>query len=321
MICLAALHYSSRILKANGTYESVKNVKVNDYVMNMNGKPVKIKKIYREKEQTRVLTTIKSEQWYARSKFSDDQLIMTLDEKDDLTWGTISTNKRCLLPKSYLWKLSNNFSPIEYKDSVLEPSFKLGFFLGCFLRTGVMKKLEMEKKTDNTSIPDVSFYCMHYQNEVMTEIKDIASNILQSKVVHTEREMIHDIDIYDDDLYNLLEEFGFATTRYLPPAYYCTNIDFIKGLNRGIVLSGHHGEPIMNNMPMVYEAFFWTFMSLEKPPRGLNTVLYDKNLYVSSYNIENKSKIDEADMYDILVDCPTNTMIVDNLITFCKPPV
>lgn len=308
MIC-CAMFQTGKVLKANGTYDKINNIKAGDYVMNMYGKPVKVRKVVERKTSNRqTLLEIKHDNWYKPTCCLEFQNILAWDHinktpfwvQADFLNNDDSTN--LVIPADMQWTLRDSF---DGKDCAsLSPSYELGFIFGVYLRLGYL-----------TNKCDVNFHCETCSKDIIKMIEVACDKLFKAKVMYGSTTFISDIKCNDEMLYDIFQEFSNGISKYLPEKYMCSDKEYLQGLNHGIVFSGVQGCPSLKSNPRVYEILYWTSLTLKKPInygqlmrkfRGVELLTGKGRVYSIKRGFYN--------MYTLDVECDTGSFIVDNIV-------
>ncbi len=292
---------NSRVLKANGRFTNIKNIKIGDEVINMYGKPIKITGIRsRKSTQNDVLTSIKTKAWYNSLICFGTQRILTWNNMiNDYEWkqaNEFQDSELSLLPKKVFWTFDD-----KDKDDL---SFDNGFLYGIYLKSGFIKDKQ------------VCFICENNAHDIKSLICTIGEQIFQNKPHIKIHDFVSEISFKPTDIFlNIFKSFGYGDTKHLPFKYYCNNNEFAQGVYHGLSCSSGSLETTKNIW--THETLYWSAMTIGRPLCFGQLHLNNKPFITSNaslYAIHKKLDLG----YVLEVDCPSNSVIIDNLIVRCN---
>ena len=285
----------TKVLMADGTYRNINKVKTDEYVINKNGKPVKVLNVIDQgkKEVLKITTnnwhkdifvTKNHEYWIgdlSSSSYSSvqnsgiakllDKQAKTKPKSSKYKWLNINDvdNKKMftLMPKNIEWLLQEEFSIDFDTENTLETKhvksgYKLGYIFGTYLGN------------DNSKL--VSGAC-HWlfglrENDIANRVKDYIKELIDYNCnISVEDNKVLSVNCYNKCLSNLLYDFGANIEKKLPTKYYCKNKEYIKGIFDGLIDSGGHIEvnksgslnkSLDNTSEYIIELFNWCCINL-----------------------------------------------------------
>jgi len=299
-----------------------------------------------------------------------DKKTNTVPRNSKYKWkqiGEIENEKMfTLMPNKFEWTLSNNFivDLAEYNkrgivtDSSIETcgnlgktkfkryitsNYKLGYIFGTYLGDGNAKIDE-----DNSSGSCEWSFGLN-ENDIAERVKEYIKELLDYECVISvkDKKNVLIVRCYNKCLTYLLDEFGKRTNKKLPNKYYCTNIEYIKGLYDGLVdsdgcieynKSGSITKSFANTSEYLIELFNWCCMNLSisfcsmKMKKSIgnlkganvdnlqqlyNIKIHTLNRYTKDYvysKVLSTELYNIQDTWDIEVDCDTHSFIANNSI-------
>lgn len=299
-----------------------------------------------------------------------DRKTNTIPRNSKYKWkqiGEIENEKMfMLMPNKFQWTLSENFTIdlAEYNkrgiitDDTIETcgnlgrtkfkryitsNYKLGYVFGTYLGDGNTKINE-----DNHSGSCEWSFNLH-ENDIANKVKDYIKELLDYEcIISVKDEKILSVKCYNKCFTYLLNEFEKKTNKQLPNKYYCTNMEYIKGLYDGLIDSDGHIEynksgsvtkSFANTSEYLIELFNWCCMNLnisfcsmknkktignlkninpENLQQVYNVKIHTLNRYTNDYVY---SKVLSTELFrgiqetwDIEVDCNTHSFIANNSI-------
>jgi len=316
----------TKVLMANGTYKNINKIEIGEYVINKYGKPVKVLNIInRGKKQVMKINT---NNWHKDIFVTPDHkywisdlsitskttklLDIQTNTVPNYKWKQISEidNQKMftLMPNKIEWLLSKNFTIDlnEYnKTGTITSNYKLGYIFGTYLGDGNTKIDE-----DNYSGSCMWLFDLN-KHDIANKVKDYIQELLDYEcIVSVKSDNVLSVNCYNKCFTYLLNEFGKNINKQLPNKYYCTNIEYIKGLYDGLIDSDGHNKTGSNEY--LIELFNWCCMNLNisfcsmKSPEYSKDYVYNKVLSKELYDIQ--------ETWDIEVDCDTHSFIANNSI-------
>lgn len=236
MKCLA-FFANGKVLKANGSYQCINKISKGDHVINMYGKPVRVRRVIAS--ESKDIVHFKSDLWYDKSSLKctgDQQFLM-------------SNERSVFLPNKIDWMLPHGF----HIDSIYQ-SQQLGFIFGAFLRVGYVRN---DKR--------VCFHCDTSQVCIVNKIKTIVNKLFDEQPTNNSSQHWHTLVYNNEYLYKLFLEFSCEPNKCLPEKYYCTDKEFALGLLTGLICTGTQGQPPILPNEKVFEGLYWSALSSNTP--------------------------------------------------------
>jgi IMP dehydrogenase/GMP reductase len=269
----------TRVLMSNGFYKNIEDINPGDFVINKNGKAIKvlnafstgIKKVSKLKNNsfyTDTYVTPNHQFWVGDlssvSKASVaskgyakilDKQSKTKPKTSKYKWKAISDaqNDILLLPKNIKFNLPDTFEIILDKrdcgnwrtgathsnDSKITPSYDSGYLFGTFL--GDERSLSTEHK--GSHIGNVRWYFGKEELDVANKLSLCIKNIFDKDTAITYKKNIIDVAFYYKPLGDFLDSFGKHTGKHLPENLLVNNKKYLQGLYDGLMDSdGHYSK-------------------------------------------------------------------------------
>jgi hypothetical protein len=313
MKCIAQISHG-KVLKSNGTYKELSKLQKGDRVLNMYGKPIKVLNLIERRNDKNVgIVTIKHDNFFKNFTCTEHQEILTWNDRYKKAEWVLADyfrdddSQHVILPTTFSWDLPESFKYQILGDTILTPSFDLGFLFGVYMRVGY---ITYTKET-------VRFHCDTLSVQIIEDVINISKRLFNTKVqkVQEPDRFISHIDFENNIMYDIFTEFGEDSAKHLPNKYYCTDKEYVLGLNMGIMYAGSNGNPPLRNLEKVHETLYWSSLVSKKPLSYGQLIKKYKNIEfltgrtaLYSYNRGLDS------IWTLDVDCPTGTYIVNNLI-------
>jgi IMP dehydrogenase/GMP reductase len=370
----------TRILMANGTYKDIQNIKVGDRVINMNGKPVDVKSI----QMTGYKKTIKirHNKFYKETVVTPNHRywigdLSSLSEHTKLSRGYIKCLNqpvrggdskfkwlgldKCddcvyLLPAVIDFELPNNFEIVLNKrrghvksyvvDSVLSPTYELGYVFGLFLGDGN----SLIAEHCGRHIGSVCWVFGLDEKNVADKLSGCLRKIFPnaSNPTTTIKNNTIQIRFYYKPFADFLIQFGKGKEKHIPCEYLVDDREYLTGIYDGLIDSDGHvpsegaRRVCLTNTSTHLIELFNVLCSILKGgmpnnrEQQLGTGLDNMNLencnnaYVARYGTTTHKRMNDdiqivkpldivfegicIPVYDIEVDCPTHSFIANNAI-------
>lgn len=381
----------TRILMASGIYKNICDIKIGDYIINKNGKSVKVLNVINQGQKQ--VSKVRFNNWHSDCyitsdhKFwigddsttngangiakSLDKLAKTIPKSSKFKWceiGKMDINRMFpLLPNKIQWKLQTDFT-IDLSQFVnrgiineitlqtnsiifnryINSNYNLGYIFGTFLGDGC-SHIALSR---NTEIGSVRWTFNITEDDIANKLKKCIKNELNLNLSikkYPERGIITVI-CYNKTLTKLLYKFGKRINKHLPEEYYCSNLDYIKGIYDGLIDSDGNIETsnistrndrikFTNTSIYLIELFSWCCMNLQISygickqafskgyikgrfvqgiQQAYNIKCHNSNRftkdYVYSKILEYIPNVKEEEVWDIEVDCSTHSFIANNSI-------
>lgn len=267
-ISVGCLGKDTRVLMANGIYKNINEIMEGEYVINMNGDPVKVKKIFiTNKETIEVQTT----NWYNKTIVTENHKywininkINTINENDNndiknkYKWKEIgklnSNNQSLLMPKNIKFNIKDNiiFDLAKYCNKVgslngyngnngnngyIESCYNLGYIFGSYLDNENTKiKLINNNDKNNTEIKSILWnYGERNCKEKINKLVNCLINIVGKSFIKFQNIDKYKVWCNNEIIVNLLLSFNKNENKNLFANYICKNRDYIQGILDGLV--------------------------------------------------------------------------------------
>jgi IMP dehydrogenase/GMP reductase len=293
---------------ADGTYRKIENIQEGDYVINMDGKPVKVKAKMDKGERN--IVTVSSGK-LAGTKITPDHKILTLDVNTVKTnWIEISnvTGSHLLVtPNNIQWNLQDAFIidirtldktialiADNMKSDFIRSDFNIGFIFGQYLSGQYQILSDINIRKLFTPILTEKYKSDHYIARCKLIFDKIFSRFLDGK---------------------------------LPPEFKCTDKNYINGMINGMNLMDDNNIDIDGQLICtssnnnVLDVFEWCCLSLNKAYIKFNNnliIVMKDNVKTTNYIHyplgEIKDIGDTCKVWDIEVDCPTHSFIAEGIV-------
>ena len=318
---------NTSILMADGSYKNIKQVRVNDFVINKDGQPVKVlDQIYRGKKN---IISIKSNNTHLETLVTPDHRYW-IGNLDNLSINTIK--KGCitkLLNRNigrdrFIWRPIDHLNyNSQFGLMPLSINWKLPEKMIIDLKE--FKNMSHEFDDDFIYVNNVSYKrYIEFNEEVGYLIGNYFFNLHHIKKLNDyirDFEINDQLNIHYSIIKNLLQ--SFANT--LPKKYYTKNIDFIKGLYRGLLNISNdefnETKHIYHIQENVLELMYFCILSLGYSFKinSLNTKMTIlKNNHTEKYNVNQIKKIKVSneliDTYDLEVESDCHSFIANHSI-------
>jgi len=265
----------TRVLMANGTYKNIEDIKVGEKVINMNGKPVKVKNIFNNeiKNVMKLRNSIYYEDMFFTSNHEfyigdlSSSLVDTVGYAktlDKLTksgqskykWKALKDINKAsfLMPKNIDFNLPETFNieiqkrcggngrwkdDIKYKKDVsLKPSYEVGYLFGTFLGDGHA----FVNTNGSSKIGNVSWYFHKNETHIVKKVSKYLKKIFNKSPKITDNKNIKTIRFYYKPLADYLATFGKKDKKHLPENLLVNNKKYLQGLLDGLVDSNGYIE-------------------------------------------------------------------------------
>lgn len=223
--------------------------------------------------------------------------------------------------------------------------YELGYIFGTYLGDGD-GRLSINPKTNCESGSCHWSFGLH-ETEIANKLENCIRNCFgyENSTLKEKKGNILHVSVFNKVITRLLIQFGKKTNKHLPKKYYCTNLEYIKGIFDGLIDSDGHKEKygrerFSNTSIYLIELFQWcclnlgyTYSSLKRKKTfgGLknakceleelaqpymssknNTSRYTKD-YIYSHIMEINEN-EPIETFDIEVDCDTHSFIANGAI-------
>jgi hypothetical protein len=299
---------NGKVLKSNGSYQHISFLKEGDYVINALGRPVKVLKNikYKLKRKSKIIN-IHHKHWYEKTLCDTDTNIYVWNENMP-QWKSAdilaNQTNSILVPSSITWDMPDTFSHI-IGNIIITTSYDLGYVFGVFLRLGVANKYK-----------GIAFPCTTFVQDRIYKYAEEALKLFPSKVKINDKEAL---TYFDEDIEEIFNEF-FLTSggKALPLLYRSKDTKYMSGLFDGLV-HAHMLQKTPYDKNYI-ESLYMSSLSINKPIHyGSISRTSDDIPYFSTFSIMQEDVLTEGTfMWNLQVDCPTNSYIINNVIVSSK---
>jgi hypothetical protein len=122
--------------------------------------------------------------------------------------------------------------PAERRALLSALTYELGYVFGSFLRIGCLR-----------SFPETRFVFDARSSNAVAELQRCAVEVFKSAPIVTRRGHLVQLSFMSRYMYNIFTSFGTLDKRQIPDTFRKAVPEFAKGVNVGIVTSGHAGLP------------------------------------------------------------------------------
>lgn len=259
---------------------------------------------------------------------------------DNFTIDLVNYNKRGVIIDDNI-ETCGNLGKTKFKRYIIS-NYKLGYIFGTYLGDG-------NANIDNNNHTGSCHWSFNLnENDIANKVKNYIKELLDYEcIISVKDKKVLSVNCYNKCLTYLLNEFGKKTNKQLPNKYYCTNMEYIKGLYDGLIDSDGHIEynktgsvtkSFANTSEYLIELFNWCCMNLNisfcsmkrKKQIGnlkganidnlqqlYNIKIHTLNRYTKDYvysKVLSKELHDIQETWDIEVDCDTHSFIANNAI-------
>jgi IMP dehydrogenase/GMP reductase len=287
--------------------------------------------------------------WKSISEIDNEKMFTLMPNKfewtlpDNFTIDLSEYNKEGIETCGNLGKIKFKRSPgIHRFKTILNCNYKLGYVFGTYLGDG--HKLINE----NNGSGSCHWSFNLHKRDIANKVKDYIKELLDYDcIISIRKENVLSVNCYNKCFTYLLNQFDKKINKQLPNKYYCTNIEYIKGLYDGLIDSDGHieynksGSMSTNTSEYLIELFNWCCMNLNisfcsmknKKTIGnlkganlqqlYNIKIHTLNRYTKDYvysKVLSKKLCtigtahDTQETWDIEVDCDTHSFIANNSI-------
>jgi len=308
-------HIANKVLKSNGTYKSINDIKTGDRIMNMHGKPVRVRNIEKRKANHRtILINIKHDNWFSNIVLGEEaNILIWNNEQKKPNWiqaGNFSSEYEhvTLLPTQMNWDIPE-IMKINYKNMCLTPSYELGFLVGAYLRLGY------QREAYDKSFKTINFHCDTSSKNTVDAIRAYMKLIFGVEAINKSQTYFFDLHFDDSDVIKFFGRLHTGGSRKkLPHKMMCNDLNYVQGLNSGIMFSGTDGHPKITDND-TREILYWTSLLLGKPLNyGQLKRSYLGKEYLTARSVLHAVEKSMTDLSFIDVECDTGSYILNNLI-------
>lgn len=262
----------SRVLMSNGFYKNIEDICVGDYVINMHGNPVKVKRVINNglREVLSVKTSMSPKETMVTNNHEyyvgnyNKKIKDSKGYKKSITsnsWRFINdydNNLTPLFPKKIKFNFAKDFDidlcdysinkkHCENYKTLLKPNYNLGYVFGTYLgdgnssiRVNQLDGVNGPKKSTSGSIHwSFGVAEIDIANKLKNIIKELFGLDVKTEKTHN---MIR-VHLYNKPFAHFLYEFGKRENKHLPENLLVDNIEYLTGIYDGLIDSdGNHGN-------------------------------------------------------------------------------
>lgn len=299
---------STQILSANGTFKNITSLKPGDSVLNMDGMPVNVTNINRS--SSKVTNELYNKQWHT-ALLCTRNLEVLINAQIWISAGDLSKNR--LSPIQYSNALPEKFDLKINNQITLTPTYELGLFLGLFAGYGTITTNEVE-------------FTFGLNNELTDRVSSILTDIFHANAFIENDDYCYKIRSKSDHIIDILREFNSKIDRVIPYKYWCSDKDYVRGLFDGLIDCDSDSKIyryIAFNKNMI-EIFLWICSVLDcgvaishvnSGTLDIYTATIDEDDSFSQCTVADYDK--DVDVWSVTVDCPTNSIVANNMIVRC----
>lgn len=273
--CFAA---GTRILMADATYKNIESIERDDFIINMQGRPARVKRAFCTGE--RAVIAYKQNNFYTETICTPDhshyvgdlntttkktiasrgykklllQKSKTTPRQSKIKWMPISELKNGVLlfpekiqfkiPRAFTVKLPKRYggnwrTGSKYKiDTVLTPSYELGYIFGTFLGDGNAHCRFNKRKNSHSG--NVNWAFGINEKDIALKLQKCIYKTIQKKVAFGHRNNVLRIYLYYKPLADFLNTFGKRTNKHLPKNLLVNDKKYLMGIWDGLIDSDGH---------------------------------------------------------------------------------
>lgn len=266
--CFAA---GTRILMANGFYKNIEDVNIGDYVINKNGKPIKVLDAFSTgiRKVSKLKNNIFYEDTYVTSDHNFwvgdlnstskatisnrgyskllDQKSKTIPKQSKYKWKEISQVKHdvLLIPNKIHFVLPDTFSiPLLKRnggnsvsgetyinDSNIIPSYSSGYLFGTFLGDGNASCTNNNESHSGC----VKWHFGLEEKEIATKLLKCIENIFNKSPIISDTKNTTEVTFYYKPLADLLNTWGKRHNKKMPEELLVSNKEYLQGIYDGLL--------------------------------------------------------------------------------------
>lgn len=312
---------NASVLKSNGVYQNIADIRKGDYVINHEGKCVLVKSNKKTKCTSHSKLFITEHAHWVNPLTMTPQIKLLCEEDGKFDWRPISTideskhqkSTYSVMPVDVSWDVPQTFHH-DYGSIVLTPSYSLGYMFGVFIRNGLVNENNV-----------VVFVTTERQQFVVDKICKYGHEIFGSAPV--QMSLVHDgTDItytcFDDNIITPIFHELYATSadfKKLPFLFRCSDLDYVRGLSEGLRQSSMFPPDIdasVQQNDYIYELTCWSTFACKKPVHYGSVVQRYNDVDYMCQSIMTRQFTTEKPCYvwNIQTDLSPNTFVANNLV-------
>jgi hypothetical protein len=297
----------ARALMASGEYRPISKLKSGNMVVNMDGKSVKVMGTVQTSDKQMVQITHRN--WYKPFYCTETQEILA-----DGRWvraSEVRTERVLTAPTTV--KVSS-FNKTVADETV---SYNLGALFGLYCGYGGINNGKVQ-------------FVFGPNDEIDRQVCDTLKELFDVTAEVERNEKIHRVTVDDPKLIELFSEFGSKVDRRLPGRWCVADNDYMLGIFTGIVEYDRQTDCV--RYICISEKMVEIFLDL---CRNLGYTVVSERCEtegaMSIYLLKVDDKVDGSDLvkvgtdsliardaWSVVVDCPTRSMDVDNMVVRTK---
>ena len=213
----------SRVLLADGTFQSISKLVVGDILLNKNKKVTKVTNIVKGEKVS--MTEVRYENWYTALYCTGNVQVFAQLKDEEPTWVNVSeltsehsfhSNHEC-----YSSSLQPNFN-LQIKDKNLTATYETGLLFGLYSGYGNISENEL-------------VFRFGPNESLLTQVQELMVELLDTTPVIEKDEYCFQIKTTDSDVIEFFSEFGTKLERHIPTRYFASNDKFVQGLFQGLI--------------------------------------------------------------------------------------
>lgn len=319
----------SRVLLANGEYKDIKDVMPGDYVYNMHSETAKVLDVTKQEQG---IIEIKYSGWYAAINCTGESELLVIEEREDgiseMKWMKAEDLRQdvSFMSETNIYRdiLPGKFSiPFRTmkKNLSLECTYEIGLLFGLYAGYGYI-----EENTINFTFGPNEELVKKLQELLLENLK-AESKISKDNYCYN---LTVDCNISENKhMLEIFQEFGEKMERKVPKKYWVNDENFIRGLFDGLVEYDpeNNSSRLISVSKFLSETMVWICSILGYEMINQSQILPESNITVYPLLINNKNddsvigkiieikkSMEKSTVYNLTVDCPTKSFIVNGLV-------
>ena len=267
--CFAA---GTRILMANGAYKNIEDVVAGERIINMEGRPVTVIKVWctgvrevmalRHTASYRETMVTPDHRFYvgdlstvSATAVSNSGYVALLEKPtrtgdSKLRWKPIgeTVQDACLLPRQIAFEMPKHLAidlrqyairqqkQLARYNTTMTDSYDLGYIFGTFLGDGHA----FIARSRNSVLGRVSWYFALHEEAIVEKLTRILKAVTGIEPSVARKGHVFTIHLYSLQWARLMSQFGKRHEKHLPEEYICGDPSYLKGLFDGLLDSDGH---------------------------------------------------------------------------------
>lgn len=241
----------TRILMSNGRYKNIKDIKVGDYVINSEGKKVKVSNVinsgFKKVMKTRnslfykkTFITPEHKIWQYNLNSIKDTTLASHGYKKSvgnkkphwLNVGDCERRNVALMPKNISFDLQDTFNV-----DGLVPTYELGYVFGTFLGDGNAQSGEyyIPSRGRKQKQGRCCWYFGKEEKDIANKLSSCVLKALGEEAKIKEQKNTTNVYLFRKRFADLFAEFGKKTNKHLPEKFWCSNKEYLSGIYDGLM--------------------------------------------------------------------------------------